>query len=311
MKSRSILALGLIIFIIALAVAGCAKKPPVVVNGQAISQAEFDAEVKSGIKYYQSQLGTDPTQDPEMKQQLLKDVMNNLVIKTVIKQEAAHRGFKITDKEVIDAEKQFITDLGGEQMLNNLLKQQGETKQSLRSQLREQLLMEKLQDEVTKGIKVSDKEAKDYFDKNKDKFANKREVKVSHILVKTEKEAKDVIKKVEDGADFSTLAVKLSQDPSAKTNKGDLGWVNEDTQFEASFLEAAMALKPGQYTKTPVATDYGFHVIKVFAEKPPSSPSYEQVKIKALAEAEKSKKDQAWIKFVEAEKKKAKVETNL
>ncbi|MGE5405420.1 MAG: peptidylprolyl isomerase [Candidatus Saccharibacteria bacterium] len=310
MKARSTLALGLIIVII-LAMAGCAKKPPLVVNGQAVSQAEFEAETKAAVKYYQSQLGTDPTQDPEMKQQLMKDVMNNLVIKMVIKQEATRRGYKVTDKEVIDAEKQFITDLGGQEMLNKLLKQQGETRQSLRTQLREQLLMEKLQDEVTKNITVSEKEARNYYDKNKEKFSVKRELKVAHILVKTEKEAKDIIKQLEAGADFTALAKNYSTDETTKQNGGDLGWVNEDTQFEYSFLEATMALKPGQFTKTPVATDYGWHIIKVSDEKPPSEPTYDQVKLKAMAEAQKSKKDQAWIKFVETAKKKAKVETNL
>ncbi len=80
-----------------------------------------------------------------------------------------------------------------------------------------------------------------------------------HILVKTQAQAEDIIKQLNKGADFAKLAVKDSIDPGAK-NGGELGWFSQ-TEMVPAFANAAFALKPGQYTKTPVQTQFGWHVI--------------------------------------------------
>ena len=103
------------------------------------------------------------------------------------------------------------------------------------------------------------------------------DIRASHILIKpdttdsmtadektakeTEAEnlAKDIIKKLNNGEDFATLAKKYSDDGSASKG-GDLGWFNKGAMVE-SFETAAYALKKGEYTKTPVKSDYGYHII--------------------------------------------------
>lgn len=96
---------------------------------------------------------------------------------------------------------------------------------------------------------------------NKD-YANKpgpEQVDARHILVKTEAEAKSIIAQLNKGADFAKLATKDSIDPGAK-NGGELGWFSKGEMVPA-FADAAFALKKGQYTKTPVQTQFGWHVI--------------------------------------------------
>jgi peptidyl-prolyl cis-trans isomerase C len=85
------------------------------------------------------------------------------------------------------------------------------------------------------------------------------QVDARHILVKTQAEAQDIINQLNHGADFAKLAIKYSIDPGA-SNGGELGWFSQNEMVPA-FANAAFALKPGQYTKTPVQSQFGWHVI--------------------------------------------------
>ena len=98
------------------------------------------------------------------------------------------------------------------------------------------------------------------------------EVHAEHILVPTKAEAEKIIAKLNKGADFATLAKQYSKDPGAK-NGGDLGFFKKDEMVPA-FADAAFALKPGTYTKTPVHSQFGWHVIKVLARRQAPAPTF-------------------------------------
>ena len=109
----------------------------------------------------------------------------------------------------------------------------------------------------------------------KDK-AGQEEVHAQHILVKTEDEAKSVIAELDKGTDFGELAKKYSTDPSASSG-GDLGYFGHDDMV-AAFADAAFALPKGQYSKTPVKTEFGWHVIKVEDRRDGKPPSFEEAR---------------------------------
>jgi peptidyl-prolyl cis-trans isomerase C len=92
--------------------------------------------------------------------------------------------------------------------------------------------------------------------------APKREVKASHILVKTEEEAKAIIDALAKGGDFAALAREKSLDTGSGAAGGELGYFQPD-QMVPEFAEAVTALKPGEVSKTPVKSQFGYHVIKV------------------------------------------------
>ena len=102
------------------------------------------------------------------------------------------------------------------------------------------------------------------------------EVHARHILVATEQEAKDIIAQLDKGADFATLAKDKTTDPSGKSNGGDLGYFTKQDMVP-DFANAAFALKPGDYTKTPVHTQFGWHVIKLEDRRPGKAGTYDQV----------------------------------
>ncbi len=102
------------------------------------------------------------------------------------------------------------------------------------------------------------------------------EFKARHILVKTREEAEDIIKKLDGGEDFAKLAEKYSVGPSAKSG-GDLGWFTPQKMVQP-FSEAVIALENGQYTKEPVKTQFGWHVILREDSREKTPPPYERVK---------------------------------
>ena len=102
------------------------------------------------------------------------------------------------------------------------------------------------------------------------------EVHARHILVPTEQEAKDIIEQLKKGADFATLAKEKTTDPSGKANGGDLGYFTKQDMVPA-FANAAFALKPGEFTQTPVHTQFGWHVIKVEDRRAGKAGTYQQV----------------------------------
>ena len=85
------------------------------------------------------------------------------------------------------------------------------------------------------------------------------EYKTSHIQVESESKAKDVIAELDKGAKFADLARQRSNDPMAQ-HGGDLGWLGLG-QMPEPYAKAMAALEKGKYTKTPVKTDFGWHVI--------------------------------------------------
>jgi peptidyl-prolyl cis-trans isomerase C len=101
------------------------------------------------------------------------------------------------------------------------------------------------------------------------------EIHAEHILVKTQAEAQAIIDQLNKGADFSALAKAKSTDPNA-TDGGDLGWFKRGDMVQ-SFSDAAFALKPGQYSQTPVQSPYGWHVIKVLGTRVAPPQTYEEV----------------------------------
>lgn len=124
-------------------------------------------------------------------------------------------------------------------------------------------------------VEPTDEEIQASYDKL---FANAEattEYSAAHILVKDEQIAKDLKKKIEDGADFGELAEENSTDNSGP-NKGDLGWFAAD-QMVPEFAEAVVALEPGEVSD-PIKTQFGWHLIKLNDTRVKEAPKLEEVR---------------------------------
>ena len=113
-----------------------------------------------------------------------------------------------------------------------------------------------------------------------------KQVWARHILVADEVTALTVIERLNNGEDFAVLAKELSTDTGSAQNGGDLGWFGSGAMV-AEFETAAFALEnPGDYTTTPVASDFGFHIIQLIAkqDRPLTAEQYDAAKNKVFSE---------------------------
>lgn len=120
-----------------------------------------------------------------------------------------------------------------------------------KEELARKIYMEK---EVDK--KVTDSEIQKLYDEYKETFKSEKEMKAKHILVDNEKTAKDIIAKLKKGEKFNELAKKYSKD------KPELGYFTKRVMVP-EFANAAFAMKKGEYSQTPVKTQFGYHIIMV------------------------------------------------
>jgi peptidyl-prolyl cis-trans isomerase C len=125
--------------------------------------------------------------------------------------------------------------------------------------------------------KVTDAEVRARYDTQMASTPPVNEVHARHILVKTKEEAEAIIKQLDGGADFQKLANESTADPGGKTTGGDLGYFGPG-QMVPEFEKAAFALEVGTYTKEPVQSQFGWHVIKVEDKRAQQPPAFDQVK---------------------------------
>jgi peptidyl-prolyl cis-trans isomerase C len=128
---------------------------------------------------------------------------------------------------------------------------------------------------------VSDEEVKAAYDKEASKVKISERVRARHILVQTEKDARDVLARLNKGEKFEDIAKQVSLDGS-KDYGGDLGYFSAE-EMVPEFSKAAFALKIGDISE-PIKTDYGWHVIKLEDRKQGGAQPFDQVKagIKAV-----------------------------
>ncbi len=131
-----------------------------------------------------------------------------------------------------------------------------------------------LTEAVTK--KVTEDAVRAEYEKRKESLAGGDQVKARHILLESEADARAVIEALNKGGDFARLASEKSTGPSAASG-GDLGWFSKG-QMVPEFSDAAFAMEPGKYTKEPVKTQFGWHVILVEDRKAGEAPPFEQAR---------------------------------
>ncbi|HHW19690.1 peptidylprolyl isomerase [Thermodesulfovibrio thiophilus] len=154
---------------------------------------------------------------------------------------------------------------------------------------------------------VTEKEAREYYDKHKDEFINPTERRLSQIVVKNEDEAKKVYEKIDKGEEFEKIAKELSTDEKTKASGGDIGFFKKG-QLNQQIENAVFSLRKGQVSM-PLTYKGELYIFKVTDVK--GTPvEFDQIKSQ-LIEQLKAKKQQDWFdSYIEELKKKHKVEVN-
>ncbi|MBF6057243.1 peptidylprolyl isomerase [Thiomicrorhabdus heinhorstiae] len=207
-----------------------------------------DAVTVNGVKIPDSLVESYIQQLPPEKRMNKDEVINELIIRQLLVQDAEKKG--------LDKSPQVQEKI--QQVTNNIL--------------------------VSEAVKayqqthpITETELKEAYKEIMPQLeASRHEYHASHILVKTEDEAKALIDELKKGADFTQLAKDRSTGPSAK-NGGELGWFKAN-QMVPEFTSAVAKLNKGEYTTSPVQTQFGWHVIKLEDTRSDELPTLEKIK---------------------------------
>jgi len=193
-----------------------------------------------------------------------QQVLNQMINEFLIEDEGKIQKISVSEKEITDKFNEIKNQFVDEQNFNRWLSSQRITPEELKSQIRLQLLQNKLVIKA-KGIKITDKEIEDFFNQNRSHFDIPEQIRCRHILVKTKEQAEDLLIALKAGADFSIMAKAKSEDPATREKGGDIGFFTRGMLLP-EFEEAAFKLKVGEISE-PVQTKLGFHIIKLEEKK--------------------------------------------
>jgi len=223
----------------------------VTVNGKPITQEEVDQELMQATQGRFNQV------PPDRQAVFRQQVLQQLIGKELIYDDAKKKGIL----KSAEYKKEY---------------------KKLEERMKKELAIQVWQKKVLDGIKISEKELKDYYKKNIDEFREKETVHARHILVKSEDEAKKIINELKSlsgdalKTKFIELAKKYSTGPSGK-NGGDLGYFAQG-QMVPAFNDKVFSMKKGTITTEPVKTQFGYHIIYLEDKKPSMTRSFDEVK---------------------------------
>jgi parvulin-like peptidyl-prolyl isomerase len=274
-----------------------------VVDGQEIARSDYEALITQAKKSYKNQKREFPAAGSQEFQTLRNQAVQFLVQREQFEQEAESLDVEVTEKQV-DARLEQIQKqyFGGDKAkFEKQLKDQGITEKQVRNDIRSQIISEKIFEQVTGDVKVTDAEIEAYYTKNKAQYSQPESRDVRHILVKTKKQADDLYAQLQGGADFAALAKKHSEDTGSKANGGKL--TISKGQTVAPFDQTAFLLKKNAISK-PVKTEFGYHIIQPLSDKKAAKVTpLSEVKASIKQQLQQTEKNEAMTKWVDDLKK--------
>jgi len=249
----------------------------IVVGREIILRSDIDQFVRN----YVMQNRIDPQKNPAQIKKVRDDAIQSMIEQKLMLEQAEKDTVKVDD-ELVDQNldqriKYMIQQAGSEKKLEEAFQNpMKKIRKDMRKTLKEQLIVQKLRQQKFSDIKVSRRDVLQFYKQYQDSFpALKARVDISHILKivkpspeslqKAYKQAEEVKKQLDAGADFAEMARKYSQDPASKVNGGDLGFTKRG-DFVSEYEQAAFALKDGEIS--PITqSQFGFHIIQVLEHR--------------------------------------------
>lgn len=234
------------------------------VDGKKITVDEVDEALATFEKTGQYDQLASQQEPNAVRRQFQQGYLSQIVRRYVLDKEAEERDLEISPSEISEALDQIKADFPSEEEFQKAVDQQGLTDDQLHDLVRDQIVEDKLRQEISSDLQPDDDELQSYYDRN---AANYQETRASHILVAAEGLATDIATQLHnakpdeiDGL-FAKLAKESSDDPGSAKKGGDLGFFAPG-DLVPEFQEAADELDIGEVSD-PVQSQFGFHVIRV------------------------------------------------
>lgn len=231
------------------------------VDDEGITEEEFEMDFKVYKNIHERQRGSDALSQivedgRTLGEKLKEDIVNKLIMERIIAKETEKMGISLSQEELDEKVEEFIALAGGQDQYDEFLETSDITDEYYKESLRKELLTNKHKTELLKGITIEEEDAKNYFESNKEDLVV---IKPSLILVKTEEEGEEVLKRLERGEDFAELAKEISIDKRSALKGGDLGYLSRGTMI-ADFEQVAFNLEVGEVSEL-TKTEVGYHII--------------------------------------------------
>lgn len=302
---------ALLLVVVGLVLAGCgggSKSVPAnavaVVGSDTITKAQFNTLLAGAKRTYKARKATFPQPGTTQYKSLQDQAMQYLVQEDEYEQKAKQLGISVTDTDVQNRLKQIKQQYfgGNQKKYETQLKSQGLTEAQIEQDLRAQILSEKLYNNVTSKVTVSQAAIKSYYDGHKSTYSQAASRDVRHILVNNKKLADQLYQELKSGANFAKLAKKYSKDPGSASNGGKL--TVSKGQTVPQFDKVAFSLKTGALSP-PVHSQYGWHIIQALspirpAKQTPLKDVQDSIK-QQLLQTKKQAAINAWAASVKKE----------
>lgn len=256
------------------------------VYNKKITAGEVDDNLGLVLKQVEAAYGEDYKNNEEAMSYLLKQrlsMLDTLVNDVIFRNKAEEFGLLPTDEELVTKAEEKLASIKesfeSEETFQSALSATGFTEEQFIQELKLSIVSDVVYEEATKEVTVTEEEEKKYYEENKSSYTEKiNRVRPAHILVEDEGKAKEIIDKLDGGADFAALAAEYGTD-TTKDKGGDLDWVDyNSTTIDKTFLLAAISVEKGAYTPAPVQTQFGYHVIKCLDKEEYPVKAFEIVK---------------------------------
>lgn len=292
------------------------------VGDEKITRGDLDDSMKSTLEYLKTQYGEDFENNEDIKEDLKsarEEELDFMVLRALLVQYGKDNNLIMTDEEAqkkLDEQIETLIKVAGskEAYEKEITSSYGMTVEEYEAFLKEIVIAsdinDKLREEISKDITVSDEEISEYYEKNKaSKYTTKAGADTYNILLDSEEKAKEVRAQIKNLDDFKKQADTYNTD-STKGKGGYLGWVEyENSGMVEEFDAAFKKLKNGEVSQ-PVKSKYGWHLITVAnVQGEEKVKTLEEVK-EEVSEAIKSEKvTEAYNKKIEELKKEYNVKT--
>ncbi len=273
------------------------ETPAARVAGFPISRSQLDRAVSERLWLTgKSPADLTPEDLAAARQAALDDLIDDALLR--LQTQALKSQLVVTDAELDARVARFSARFGSPEMLAAAMKSQGiPDEAALRARLATRIQQEKfLALRLAPATRVSDDEAREWFEKNGKFIANPERVQARHIFIPTLNHPPEEAKQKLEAAlaeltgkekDFAILARELSEDPATKDSGGALGWMSSD-RLPTDFADSVFALEIGK--PTLVRSRLGWHLVEVTARKPAAPRSFDQAKPEIIAALEAKKR---------------------
>jgi len=241
----------------------------------------LESEVAQYAATLALQMKLDIQNEPQKFDELQKNSLQNLIVQKILLTKAREDTIVVEDSQVEQVLEQqinqWIQQIGSERKVEEYFgSSMNKIKRRVRKEIREHLMVEKLQQQKLQEVKITRQEVEQFYQTNRDSLPELKEsVEISHILLQvtpgaeSKQQAREkiagILERLRSGEDFAELARQYSEDPGSAAKGGELGFIQRG-DFVKDFEEKAFALQPGQISDI-VETQFGFHIIQMLERR--------------------------------------------